>query len=533
MGPRGSCCGVTLSMRRRFAASAHLYDGNSFEVNEPLATKMLARPHDEEPFDLLNPDHQYYDWEFERYWHFFQVFGRIGYNPQTPAEVWQREFTRRFGEEAGPCIMRGLHLASQVLPRIVAASYRYQYFPTTRGWAEKMRIDDLPTYATAEGTDVQQFASCSDEAQLILGGGDTPKRRPIETSQWFAGVSEAILKQVALAESKITMEPSREFVSTTTDLKILAYLALYHARRIPAAVNYNLFRDTQDLWSLDAAIAHEKDAADAWEKIVEAAGDVYASDLKMGIAHGGLAGHWKDESVLLRDGIEELERQRAAFEPDLDGQDIRMVHIPLRRSLPRDAVSIRATVLSQGEPSKVRCMVTRSNGQQQEYEMRRDGRWRYEAKVPLPPTSQYVTYVIEACSAAGAKATYPQAGSETPVQLRVSEDRQPPKVELDQPAVALPGKSIHVAARSSDASGVKWVRLRYRHLTQFGDYETIEMALDRQSGNYVAEIPAEFVVPRWDVMYFVEAMDREGNGRMFPDLEDEMPYVIVHLQRQP
>ena len=41
------------------------------------------------------------------------------------------------------------------------------------------------------------------------------------------------------------------------------------------------------------------------------------------------------------------------------------------------------------------------------------------------------------------------------------------------------------------------------------------------------------LIPRWDLMYFVEAMDGEGNGRMFPDLEKEMPYVIVELQRDP
>src|SRR5579859_6881931 len=89
---------------RRFVESTHLYDGDGFEVNEPLCTKMEAQPHDASPFQLLIPDRRYYDYEFERYWHFFQVFGRIGYNPNTPAEIWDREFHRRFGPEAGPFI---------------------------------------------------------------------------------------------------------------------------------------------------------------------------------------------------------------------------------------------------------------------------------------------------------------------------------------------------------------------------------------------------------------------------------------------
>ena len=155
---------------RRFAESTRLYDGDGFEVNEPLCTKMEAQPHDAAPFDLLTPAHRYYDYEFERYWHFFQVFGRVGYNPNTPPEVWQREFEKRFGPEAAPFVEKGLHLASWVLPRIVASCYPYSAFPMTRGWAEKQRLGDLPAYAKAEGSDIQQFASFDEEAQMANRG---------------------------------------------------------------------------------------------------------------------------------------------------------------------------------------------------------------------------------------------------------------------------------------------------------------------------------------------------------------------------
>jgi hypothetical protein len=44
-------------------------------------------------------------------------------------------------------------------------------------------------------------------------------------------------------------------------------------------------------------------------------------------------------------------------------------------------------------------------------------------------------------------------------------------------------------------------------------------------------IPGDFVVPQWDLMFFIEAVDTLGNGRMYPDMETEMPYVIVKLDR--
>ena len=67
--------GEIRNMHAGLLKATHLYDGDGYEVNEPLATKMEAQPHDTTIFDLLNPQYRYYDYEFERYWHFFQVFG--------------------------------------------------------------------------------------------------------------------------------------------------------------------------------------------------------------------------------------------------------------------------------------------------------------------------------------------------------------------------------------------------------------------------------------------------------------------------
>lgn len=121
---------------RRYSESTRLYDSPNWDVQEPLATKMEAQRPDMPPFALMPEKYRYYEYEFERYWHFFQVWGRLGYNPHTPADTWRREFQRRFGSAAPP-LETGLHRASQVLLMIVAAVYPYSLFPTTRGWAER------------------------------------------------------------------------------------------------------------------------------------------------------------------------------------------------------------------------------------------------------------------------------------------------------------------------------------------------------------------------------------------------------------
>jgi hypothetical protein len=32
-------------------------------------------------------------------------------------------------------------------------------------------------------------------------------------------------------------------------------------------------------------------------------------------------------------------------------------------------------------------------------------------------------------------------------------------------------------------------------------------------------------------MYFIEVMDKQGNGRIHPDLNKTTPYIVVKLQR--
>ena len=423
---------------RRFASAARLYGGNSFEVNEMLATKMLGEPHGDKPLDILTPAARYYDCEFERYWHFYQLWGRLTYNPDTPSNVWEDAFRDRFGPGAGPHVMRAEHLASRVLPRIVAVTYRYAYFPTTRGWAEMKRQDDLPTFSALEGSDTQQFMNPRDEARSLLSGTETAMRRPEETSRWFAETADAILTEVSLAEKAIGDRAGKEFRSTITDFRILAALARYYSSRLLAAVSYNVYKESGDVRAFDGALADEKRAIGAWREIVQAAAGVYSDKLPFG-APGHFPRHWK----------EELERLEADFE---------------------------------------RLAATR-------------------AALPSHPATKAVA--IPASAMTGA----------------------PPVAQLSKDATATVGRDFVVSATVTPSTDIKWVRLRYRHVTQYEDYQTAEMTFDRTSSAYKGSIPAAFVDPKWDLMYFVEVMDARGRGRMYPDLEKETPYVVVSVQR--
>jgi hypothetical protein len=640
---------------RRFAESTHLYDGDGFEVNEPLATKMASHPHNMPPFELLRPQYRYYDWEFERYWHFFQVFGRLGYNPETPAEVWDREFERRFGKDSGPYVERALHQASRILPRIVAYSMPPPFFPTTRGWPEKQRWENLPAYAAAEPSDTEQFVSIQEEARNRLLGKDSAKTKPEATSQWFASLAKEVKEQVQQAEKRVGGRRNKEFDSTVVDLKILASLAEYHARRIPAGISYALFQQSQDLNALEDAIAGEGRAIKAWEEVVQAAGDVYNDNLAFGRKHVDHAGHWRNELEALRNGLSELERQKAEFRPqhrqlvgkydfgsgpleegyqrvprrssftvelpsghyrllltveddtrasniygpmwieangvertdvftvkagervertlDTEVRDGKLhvlfgdtsmgqwhiskmtvtriepliAHVPVRRIRPDENFVIRATISGEDAIRAVRVGLEGAGGYRYR-NMERSGPYQYQLRLsagewkqiclPVSATTgrnvrqhSGLNYFLEAVDEKGRRSSYPAEGREHPVAVAVSGDLEPPVVTHRAVTTARPGEPLRITAEAKDPSGVRWVRVRYRSVNQHQDYYTLPLVPAGAKDQYQGEIPGKHIPARWDLMYFIEVMDNAGNGRIYPELEKETPYVVVKLDR--
>jgi len=403
---------------------------------------MEAQPHDLKPFDLLNPAARYYDYEFERYWHFFQVFGRIGYNPNAPPEIWDREFASRLGAQTGPILESALHRASWILPRIVASSYPYSGFPMTAGWAEKQHFGDLPVFAKATLSDVQLFENFDEEAQLLIALGETAKVRPQETSRWLAQTAADLSAQIEEAEQKAGAQRSKEFNSTVIDLKMLAGLARYYAHRIPAAVSYRLFDRTKDKRALDDAIAGERSAVAAWRQIVDAAGDAYAGDLMFGARSRNLCGHWRDELASLESGLAKLEDQA--------------------NRAPTNPVSTPAP--------------------------------RYDDQAGNFPAPNIAHQPI-----------------------------------LSAPAL----KPLTIRATVESSAGIKWVQVLYRSMDQTRDYETLPLKPTDQKGNYEAVIPADKLNPRFDFMYFIQAMDIARHGVMFPDFNQQTPYFVVRLEREP
>ena len=631
---------------RRFAQTSHVGDADGFDIYEPLSTKMAGHAHDLKPFDLLAPQYRYYDYEFQRYWYYFKLFGRLTYDPQTSAREWQHELASHVGAAAAPYVERALSRASEILPEINAYCLPDELYSTTRGWTERQRQGDLAEYVNATPSDTAQFESLKDAAEDALTGRRSARMTPEKTSAWFARNARDVRQQIALAEQSAGQHPSKELASTIVDLRILADLAEYHSRRVLAGLSFALFEKTHDLNMLDDAIQHEDEAVNAWAKIVKDAGDVYNFDLMMGLPQFDLSGHWRDELVKLKDGLDNLKKQRAAYElsarrvvgryyignaqaqPDyrhitstsvpalsqragtglvsidlpngryevaidihdekakhgpmwieLNGVeysdvfavpagmpihrvmetsvitgklnilfdhatsadwyastlvvtriDPLIAHVPDQRLAPGQGLNLRATISGADDIKSARVFIGDATHGFTSTEMKANGAL-YSVNIPAARLGLNTAYYLQATDASGRLSTLPENGSAAPIPVQITGDDQPPTLTSVPIPSAEPSHPLRIRASVQDPSGVKWVHLLYRGVSEHQDLAVLNMLPNGSANEYEGTIPGIDIDPHFDLMYFFEVMDNSGNGKIYPDMDKETPYTIVKVEQ--
>jgi hypothetical protein len=76
------------------------------------------------------------------------------------------------------------------------------------------------------------------------------------------------------------------------------------------------------------------------------------------------------------------------------------------------------------------------------------------------------------------------------------------------------------------------VNLRYRHTNQM-EGKFISAPMRCENGLWRAEIPAEYIVPEWDLLVYFQATAQNGDGLVFPGIwnsEFALPYHIIEVE---
>ncbi len=163
----------------------------------------------------------------------------------------------------------------------------------------------LAAYAKNLGGDASRHEGFEAAARRILAGGTTTLLTPDATSLRLAALADSILETLRTLDAlRADLRPDN-FSPTALGLRAVAHLARYHARRILAAVHYNLFLRGQRLAELYAATLETKAALESWREFVALVGDRDA--LRFGTPAVALRGAWRAELTRLEFDYQDLE----------------------------------------------------------------------------------------------------------------------------------------------------------------------------------------------------------------------------------
>ncbi len=280
---------------KTFCRSLTLGDGIGFETCPQLAQKGYGN--ERGAWRILNPEHEYYRWEWERYWLYHMLFGRLTYNADAPAEVWMRHMEARFGDLADDVMS-----AYQSASRIISFIMRFNMSdPNMYIWPEADTGGVLDFYIEVPPSDPALIKSFREAANEHLSGEITARMNPGEASGYLRRLGEECV--AAAGKLRPATNGNRETISTLVDVEALGELALFHAEKILAAEQLALYYAGGDYGALRQASEQLPKAAPHWQRLVEITDGVYTDHQVTGPIDSG---HWKDKLSLVREDEERL-----------------------------------------------------------------------------------------------------------------------------------------------------------------------------------------------------------------------------------
>lgn len=291
---------------KRFAPTTRFGEAVGFEICAPLSQKGFGNAPGAWRI-FRDPSREYYRWEFERYWSYYQLLGRLTYNPARGHEFWTQELVRRFGQGSAPALAKAYESASHIVPHIVAVAIsNFNMYV----WPEQDNGGLLNYYMTLRPFDRALFAGFDEHAENILAGRSSGKLSPADVAARLDSI--AAVTVAALEHAKGNVERGeKEFWATDKDFRILAGMAKYFAQKMRAALALTLYYKTGDVNQLDGAIDHAEQGLAEWKAVAAIAGEIYRDNLVFG---PGSAGHWKDKIAFAEDDLKQLRYQRMLFE---------------------------------------------------------------------------------------------------------------------------------------------------------------------------------------------------------------------------
>ncbi len=563
---------------RRSVSTFGMSGASGFEIDPPLAQKGYGnRPGKWGVFTEAQKDRAFWKWEFERYWMFYLLWGRLSYDPKTPESVWTSELQRRFGPAASD-VYDAYRASSAVLNEIVTV---HLADPNMYIWPEVNPGGLIDAYREVRPSDFRLVAAIPEAVRNRIGGIASAKQTPVETAARLHASALETERAVKRAGDRLGKSHA-EWRSSEPDFQALACLARFHGRRQMAADQLEYFYQTGDAAALDTARREARGALRVWESLVKLTDGLYPEQMSFGPED---IGHWKHRLPYVAHDLKTLEERAQILErfgrfdfgfdfggpvPALRPMSYRSDPYVLRNNVEprfqpvdsktlysdktgygwagegerRDApmertpfLEVRAAAL---DPKRLPSNALlgdsiRGRGPQTFRVRAADG--EYSVKLLSPDgsvTDKNITArggVLDVVfpegewDVAGLVVTSGAARPE-PAPQRWPKTLPRPAFTHAPPKSAQVGKPLALVLKIWPLKDATTVRLHYRPVNHLAKFKT----LDAPGAKASFVIPGEEISARSDLMYYFEVLNGERSGWFEPDPDRATPYYVVKVE---
>jgi hypothetical protein len=198
-------------------------------------------------------NHMGWKYGFEKQWLFYELWGRLLYDPGTPDAVFANGFDRRYRQNVGKALLKAYSAASQMPLRLAsffAATWDYTLysegflapFAANAGLHDTVSsfisINELVDHPVLDPS----YLSIADFVQLKIENKPLPavKVSPIALADTLDLESTIVLQQV----KQLRKKASPTLACELDDLETWAHLSRYYAGKLRAGVALQIFRTT-------------------------------------------------------------------------------------------------------------------------------------------------------------------------------------------------------------------------------------------------------------------------------------------------
>jgi dienelactone hydrolase len=240
---------------RKAVRSMPLGTASGFVV-EPLETYYPKSPR----YYLADPDDACCEWTHQRDWMFLNLWGRLGYDPDTPDTVFDAMVADKLGGAAAPLVE-----AWKAASRIVSTSFSsFSLGPDHRNHAIELEWGgDTSGYLASGAFDSHVFRSIREAALGDSGGGFDGRVPPWETAARLEADAAAAAKAAAIPLSSAPAAGRRRLRELVVVCGQAAHLGRYYAARFMSALRAAK-AEAGERSSAGKATAHMMEATREW-----------------------------------------------------------------------------------------------------------------------------------------------------------------------------------------------------------------------------------------------------------------------------